>query len=163
RAAQSRGPFVGAPGAQNRLRRTSAMQRFLIDGQLRDLDELRRLVKGARTLPRQRYALAALLKSRPRQLLDAGCYVGAFLEAVRAAIPQVEAYGVDNFPDNIAAARALFPNQAERVICATIYDLPFPDGHFDCVTFLEVVEHLDRPVDAIRELNRVLRDGGQLI
>lgn len=41
--------------------------------------------------------------------------------------------------------------------------LPFDVGSFDLVTALDVVEHLDDDVAALRELRRVLRPGGHLL
>ncbi len=40
--------------------------------------------------------------------------------------------------------------------------LPFPDGHFDMVTMLAVLEHLSKPDDIIGEVARVLRSNGRL-
>lgn len=41
---------------------------------------------------------------------------------------------------------------------------PFPDGHFDLVTWCEVIEHLtENPVLALSEVHRVLRPGGAVI
>lgn len=41
--------------------------------------------------------------------------------------------------------------------------LPFEDGAFDLVISSEVLEHLERPEDAIAEVHRVLAPGGRLI
>lgn len=41
--------------------------------------------------------------------------------------------------------------------------LPFDDGSFDVVVCIEVLEHLFAPLDAVREMARVLRPGGLLI
>lgn len=38
---------------------------------------------------------------------------------------------------------------------ASAYALPFEDGSFDCVCALEVLEHLERPDDALIEMARV--------
>jgi 2-polyprenyl-3-methyl-5-hydroxy-6-metoxy-1,4-benzoquinol methylase len=40
---------------------------------------------------------------------------------------------------------------------ASVYELPFDDRSFDLVLCLEVMEHLGRPADALRELSRVSR------
>ena len=40
---------------------------------------------------------------------------------------------------------------------ASAYELPFDEGSFDCVCALEVLEHLERPRDALAEMARVAR------
>jgi SAM-dependent methyltransferase len=40
---------------------------------------------------------------------------------------------------------------------ASAYELPFDDKSFDCVCALEVLEHLERPRDALTEIARVAR------
>jgi SAM-dependent methyltransferase len=41
--------------------------------------------------------------------------------------------------------------------------LPFGDAAFDYVACIEGIEHLERPVDALREMRRVLAAGGTLV
>lgn len=38
-----------------------------------------------------------------------------------------------------------------------------PSNHFDLVFFMEVIEHVDSPVDFLKEIMRVLKPGGNLI
>jgi ubiquinone/menaquinone biosynthesis C-methylase UbiE len=41
--------------------------------------------------------------------------------------------------------------------------LPFPDGAFDTVTCALSIGYLVRPIDVLREVNRVLKPGGQVL
>lgn len=42
-------------------------------------------------------------------------------------------------------------------------DIPYSDNHFDTIVCGEVLEHLECPIRLIREINRLLKDGGILI
>lgn len=49
-------------------------------------------------------------------------------------------------------------------LCADLRrPLPFAGGTFDYVACVEGIEHLERPVDALREMRRLLRPGGRLV
>jgi len=41
--------------------------------------------------------------------------------------------------------------------------LPYPDGHFDVITFTEVAEHLENYRAIVREIHRVLKPGGVVV
>lgn len=43
---------------------------------------------------------------------------------------------------------------------ANIYALPYPDNTFDGVILSEILEHVERDVDGLREVYRVLKPGG---
>jgi len=45
----------------------------------------------------------------------------------------------------------------------TAYEIPAKDGEFDCALCTAVLEHLEEPDKAIKETNRVLREGGYAI
>ena len=48
-------------------------------------------------------------------------------------------------------------------IVSDICAMPVEDSSFDAVLCTEVLEHVTNPVDALRELSRVLRPGGKII
>jgi len=48
-------------------------------------------------------------------------------------------------------------------VCANAYDTTLPDDFADTVLSTAVLEHLERPRDAMREIQRILRPGGHLI
>lgn len=45
----------------------------------------------------------------------------------------------------------------------TKHNAAIPDGFFDCILCMDVLEHVLNPFEAISELRRVLKDGGYLI
>lgn len=48
-------------------------------------------------------------------------------------------------------------------IRAKVPPLPFESGRFDCVISFQVIEHIRRDVDLVREVGRVLRPGGRFV
>jgi SAM-dependent methyltransferase len=92
-------------------------------------------------------------------VLDVGCGTARSYapELARRAGSYV---GVDVSPTAVQAARAA--GLDARVIDDAAR-LPFPDGSFDHVTCIEVLEHLFDPAAAVAEIRRVLRPGGRLV
>ena len=54
-------------------------------------------------------------------------------------------------------------DQTRLDIVSDITSIPEPDGSFDAVMCIEVLEHLPYPVDAMKELARLVRPGGYLV
>jgi len=96
-------------------------------------------------------------------VLDVGCNVGALLQHCRSVAPTVRLAGVDLNPAAVAQARARLPDADLHVAAADA--LPYADASFDCVTCIEVLEHVpaERRRDALAEMRRVLRPGGRLV
>lgn len=89
--------------------------------------------------------------------LDVGCGVGQVVGRLTEA--GFEAHGVDVSEPSIAKARVF----SER---CQLYDgsrLPFPDSHFASVGALNVLEHVEKPEDFLRELVRVAEPGGKVL
>lgn len=85
-----------------------------------------------------------LAELRPESVLDAGCGEGEMLR--RGALPPgVRPVLLDRNPDSAAQ------------LLGSVTALPFASRSFDVVTCLEVLEHLEDPASAVRELARVAR------
>lgn len=99
--------------------------------------------------------LATIIKTLgPETVLDAGCGEGETIARLGPLLPQ-RVTAVDIREDSLAFARRRLPSV--DVSRQSVYALDFPDRSFDLVLCLEVLEHLDRPADALRELRRVCR------
>lgn len=88
------------------------------------------------------------------RLLDAGAAYGFFL---LAAAPYFECMGIDVSEYAASVARDEF---GMNVRSGDIEQTGFPDGHFDAVVLWDIIEHLIHPVEALREVHRVLKPGG---
>jgi ubiquinone/menaquinone biosynthesis C-methylase UbiE len=89
-----------------------------------------------------------LAELAPGTVLDAGCGEGEILR--RGVLPAgLRPVCLDVRTDSLAEVA-----ETKRV-CASVRALPFAARSFDVVTCLEVLEHLDDPAPAVRELARV--------
>ena len=91
-------------------------------------------------------------------VLDAGC--GDAFQAERISWRN-EVVCIDISRTRINRAKKRVP-KAAFIIC-DIYRPPFKDNVFNVVTLLEVIEHLRKPRNALRELRRVTARKGHLI
>lgn len=91
----------------------------------------------------------------PDSILDVGCGEGFMLEKMRIAGIADALEGIDVRNDAIEIGRALHPELTLRQ--GSIYALPYADAAFDVVVCSEVLEHLERPEEALAELMRVAR------
>lgn len=118
-----------------------------------------RLHKFKRTagLPRVRRVLGMLAQLQPQRLLDVGSGRGAFLWPLLDAFPELEVIAVDRKPLRVSDLEAVrqggIANLDPREMDAT--DLTLQDGEVDGATLLEVLEHMDRPLEAMRHAVRV--------
>lgn len=118
-----------------------------------------------RTLATHGHGVRALLQPGLR-VLDVGCGPGSLTCGMAAAVaPDGAVTGVDGGESQIEAARAEATRQRLENISfekADAYALPFGANAFDLVHAHALLEHLARPVEALREMARVLAPGGHL-
>ena len=90
--------------------------------------------------------------------LDLGCGHFKTLNRLREQRPDLRYHGVDimdvsgECPAGVSFAKADLDHEG----------LPFPDAQFDAVFFCHVLEHLLYPMNALAELQRVLKPGGRV-
>jgi SAM-dependent methyltransferase len=115
--------------------------------------------------PNFRVILQELALSRDDYLIEVGCGGGALLaEALKSGCL---AAAVDHSPDMAQLARevnheAMAEGRLE-IRQASADQLPFPDATFTCAAMTGVLGFLPDPVAALRELWRVLGEGGRLV
>lgn len=91
------------------------------------------------------------------RVLDVGCAKGFLVKAFREI--GIEAYGVDISSYAISNSFEDTPPYLYELDLSRDA-LPFPDGYFDFVTFLQTIEYLSNHKYCLSEIKRVTRDGG---
>ncbi len=116
-----------------------------------------------RTLESHGQFFVPWLEGAGLEVLDLGCGPGTISMGLAEAVPEGRVTGIDFGECQIAAARekardAGLTNLEFEV--ASCYELPFADGSYDRVFCHALMEHLERPHEALAEAFRVLRSGG---
>ncbi len=96
-------------------------------------------------------------------ILDVGCSIGAVSYTIAKEHPNWEVTGVDILPESIRIAKEKMKLSNSRYEVRDVLTKPFKPNSFDCVIFLETIEHVDVPGAFIRQFHRVLKPGGFLI
>lgn len=115
--------------------------------------------KKKEDLPRVSAVLGFLRGVRPQSLLDVGSGRGAFLFPFLREFPEVPVTSVDLLPHRVELLQAVAAGGMERLtalqedVCA--WDAP--DGSFDVVTLLEVLEHIPEVGRAVENAVRLAR------
>jgi len=53
-------------------------------------------------------------------------------------------------------------NRPQNFVCADAHHLPFQNAVFEQANMLEVTEHVESPIQCLREIHRVIKDNGNL-
>ncbi len=102
-------------------------------------------------------AIARLGLPAQARILDAGCGSGRNMVDLAH---HGSVTGVELSPTSVQLAR---DRDAGEVIEGSVLDMPFNDGSFDLSVSLDVIEHLEDDIGALRELRRVTKAGGALL
>jgi len=90
------------------------------------------------------------------KILDVGCAFGYFLRFFDNN--GFETYGIDVSTYALQQSKKI--TKAKTLLCDIQAKLPFQDDFFDVITMFDVIEHLERPLDALKNVYRILRNYG---
>ncbi len=91
------------------------------------------------------------------RILDAGCGSGRNMVELSSYGPVT---GIELSPASVELARQ---RAAGEVIEGSVLEMPFADDSFDLAVTLDVIEHLEDDLGALRELRRTVAPGGALL
>jgi SAM-dependent methyltransferase len=98
-------------------------------------------------------------------VLDVGSGPGTISIDLARRVRPGRVVGIDAAPEVVGRAAGLAASEGVRNVefaTGDAYRLAFDDDTFDVVHAHQVLQHLARPVDAMREFRRVLKPGGLL-
>jgi ubiquinone biosynthesis O-methyltransferase len=96
-------------------------------------------------------------------ILDIGCGTGITSYLVAKKLPGAKVLGLDLNPDAIKIAKSAFnlPNLSFQSTAAE--KLALGNNKFDCILFLEIIEHVENPGLVLDTCHKLLKTDGTLI
>jgi SAM-dependent methyltransferase len=91
------------------------------------------------------------------RILDAGCGSGRFMVEL-AKLGTVTGVELSDTSVQLARQRAI-----GEVVAGSVLEMPFADDSFDLAVSLDVIEHLEDDLAALREFRRTVAPGGALL
>jgi len=108
----------------------------------------------------RRRAAETVGRWNPKKIVDLATGTGDLALALQRKLPKAEIVAVDFSEEMLAVARV---KGVRHTVAADAIVLPFPDGAFDCVTIAFGLRNLKDWGAALREMARVLYDGGHVL
>lgn len=109
----------------------------------------------------ERIALRHLLPPTSRRVVELGAGFGRLANLYA---PYEQVVLLDYSRSLLEDARQRWGHDPRFVfVVGNVYDLPFADSAFDTVVMVRVLHHLVEPQSALREMQRILASGGELI
>ena len=93
------------------------------------------------------------------KVIDLGCGEGVLLKLIEENFKNVKTFGIDIEPNVLALKKFL---KAEIKV-ADLRDSGFPNGFFDVVFCLDVLEHFQKLKEPIVEIKRIIKEDGFLV
>lgn len=101
-----------------------------------------------------------LARYKGGSLIDLGCLDSLVPVLAKIMYPEAYVVGVDQSSVAITDMRKKYPEP--RFEIRDVYETDYPDEYFDYAVAGEILEHLERPHDFIKESFRILKPGGTL-
>lgn len=106
-----------------------------------------------------KYALKAL-KRVEGKILDLGCGKGGITSNIKRNRADLEFFACDNDKKALSVFEKSFKNIGVKLAECDAESLVYQDNFFDAVVMFDVLEHLEKPKQALSEVKRVLRKNG---
>lgn len=126
---------------------------------LRQIDETHWFYRGKRDIVR--HWIDRFIQLTPNDLLiDAGAGTGTWAVEMTA---RCRVIAVDDHDESLVLAGSRVEAAGGRVMKSDLYAVDLPSGIAAVVTLMDVLEHMDDDVGALREMIRLVRPGGIIV
>ncbi|MFW5803862.1 MAG: class I SAM-dependent methyltransferase [bacterium] len=93
--------------------------------------------------------------------LDVGCAFGFLLKRLNPYFDEIHGIDISDFA--LVQAKKEIPTAKLKKVDINNQDIPYPDGHFELITALDVLEHTKSIEQSLRKIKAKLKDNGYLV
>ncbi|MDO8873697.1 MAG: class I SAM-dependent methyltransferase [Methanoregula sp.] len=136
-------------------------KQYVYDGKTWSKTEIAALLEKAEKNPLPSRAATTLHMVEGDTILDVGCGIGIFASRIAKKAKKVVA--VDILESSIEIAQDFYGADNIDFLAGDLFTLNLPGKSFDCILFLETIEHVDSPGKFLKEFHRLLKPNGYLI
>jgi 2-polyprenyl-3-methyl-5-hydroxy-6-metoxy-1,4-benzoquinol methylase len=140
------------------------MESYYYDGRVYSHEELKKRIDEEiiedKTNPDER-GVETLKMIEGNKVLDVGCAAGNLTK--RIADMGFNVHAIDVLEKSIEIAKVFCNSEKITYEVKDILKEPFPKESFDCITFLETIEHVESPAQFFKEFHKILKTNGHLI
>jgi len=106
-----------------------------------------------------RNELLNLVPQGIKKVLDVGCGNGSL--GAKLKEKQIEVVGIERNKDLYTPAKG----KLDQVYLADVekFNLPYPEGYFDCILYADILEHLLDPLATLKNQDKYLKDDGYIV
>lgn len=108
-------------------------------------------------------AVEAVIEPVGGKILDIGSADGVFTNVISKKSKASLVLGIDVLPHSVAWANKHWRGSRMKFMVADAHRLSFPSRTFDAVFALEVLEHVYKPEEVLKEIKRVLKRNGYAV
>ena len=108
------------------------------------------------------HLLNSYVKKSDFKLLDAGCGKGSNLYSILSKYPEAKIVGIDNYKPDLDIAKCSFLKEVEFIL-GDCLNTGLASSSFDVVLSNQVIEHIRKYDEYLKEIKRVLKPKGLLI
>lgn len=112
--------------------------------------------------PNDRPEIAPFIPRTAKRVLDVGCDQGGFARTLRSVLPQVELVGIDPVAASVQAAEKTY-DYVLKGLFPDVLDADVAVEPFDCIFFLDVLEHMTDPWSTLAAARRYLSPDGHVV
>jgi len=107
-------------------------------------------------------AMAKLIPTSCKSLLDLGCGTGLELDEILKRMPDLDITGIDLTPAMLNKLKQKHPDKSLHLICGDYFDVPFGFANYECIISFQTMHHFSHElkIELYKKIKQALTEDG---